>query len=293
VRSLHVSTIRDAVRDMAIHANTHLPADIIGAIEGAHQRERSPVGRDVLQQILDNDRIAADEAVPACQDTGLAVIFVALGQDLRLEGGDLREAINDGVRAGYEEGYLRKSVCHPFSRKNTGDNTPAIIHVDLVPGDSLELCIAPKGGGSENMSSVKMLKPSDGREGVRRYVVDWVSGAGGNPCPPTIVGVGIGGNFERSAWLAKKALLRPLGEPSPDPDLAVLEAEILEGINASGIGPMGLGGTVTAFAVHVVMEPCHIASLPLAVNLQCHAARHESVTLRGELVAPDGGEAQA
>lgn len=279
MRSLHVSKVRDAVRDMAIHANSHVPADVIGALEGARGRERSEVGRDILQQILDNDRIAADEAVPACQDTGLAVIFVELGQDLQLEGGDLYEAINEGVRRGYAEGYLRKSACHPFSRKNTGDNTPAIIHLDLVPGDALRVTIAPKGGGSENMSTVKMLKPSDGREGVRRHVIDWVKGAGGNPCPPTIVGVGIGGNFERSAQLAKQALLRPLGEANADPDLAALEQEILAEINASGIGPMGLGGTVTSFAVHVVMAPCHIASLPVAVNLQCHAARHETVTL--------------
>jgi fumarate hydratase subunit alpha len=279
MRSLHVSQIRDAIRDMAIRANTHIPAEVITALEGARERERSEVGRDILQQILDNDRIAAEESVPACQDTGLAVIFAELGQDLRLEGGDLREAINEGVRRGYAEGYLRKSACHPFTRRNTGDNTPAIIHLDLVPGDALRLVIAPKGGGSENMSTVTMLKPSDGREGVRRRVIDFVSTAGGNPCPPTIVGVGVGGNFERSAWLAKKALLRPLGQANPDADLAALEQEILDGVNALGIGPMGLGGTVTAFAVHLLMEPCHIASLPLAVNLQCHAARHEEVTL--------------
>jgi fumarate hydratase subunit alpha len=251
----------------------------MAALEVARAGEESPTGQAILDQILTNDRIAEAEQVPACQDTGLAVVFVELGQDVHLVGGSLREAVDEGVRRGYRDGYLRKSTCHPFTRANVGDNTPAILHVESVPGDRVRLVIAPKGGGSENMSTVTMLKPAQGREGVSRAVVEWVSNAGGNPCPPTVVGVGIGGNFERSAWLAKKALLRSIGAPSPDADLAALEQEILAGVNASGVGPMGLGGRITALAVHVELEPCHIASLPLAINVQCHAARHKEVVL--------------
>jgi len=279
MREVPVTAITDALARMAPSANQRLPGDVIGALEAGLAREESPTGRRILEQILENDRLAADEGLPACQDTGLGVVFVELGQEVHLVGGDLMEAIHEGVRRGYRDGYLRKSTCHPFTRKNVGDNTPAVVHLAIVPGDRVRLTLAPKGGGSENMSTVKMLKPSQGREGVKQAVIDWVIGAGGNPCPPSIVGVGIGGTFERSAFLAKRALLRPVGQPSPDPDLAALEAEILAAVNASGVGPMGLGGLVTALAVHVDMEPCHIASFPLAINVQCHAARHEEVVL--------------
>lgn len=279
MRTVNVADITSAVARMAVEANTTLPDDLIAVLEAARLREQSPVGRRVLDQILENDKLAAAEGVPACQDTGLAVFFVELGQDVRLEGGGLVDAINQGVRQGYKDGFLRKSTCHPFTRKNVGDNTPAVVHVDVVPGDKLTISFAPKGGGSENMSIVHMLKPSQGRAGVVKAVVDWVRQAGGNPCPPIIVGVGIGGNFERSAILAKKAVFRAVGRPNPDADIAALEAEILEGIEKTGVGPMGLGGRVTAFAVHALLEPCHIASFPLAVNIQCHAARHKEVEL--------------
>jgi len=279
MRTVNVADISAAVARMAIEANSQLPADLISALEAARDREPSPVGKRVLEQILENDQLAAAEGVPACQDTGLAVFFVTMGQDVHLAGGGLVDAINEGVRRGYQEGFLRKSTCHPFTRKNRGDNTPAVIHVDVVPGDGFTIAFAPKGGGSENMSSVQMLKPSQGRAGVVKAVVDWVRQAGGNPCPPTIVGVGIGGNFERSAILAKRAVFRKVGEPNPDPEIAALEAEILAGIEQTGVGPMGLGGRVTAFAVHALQEPCHIASLPLAINIQCHAARHKEVSL--------------
>ena len=219
------------------------------------------------------------ERIPICQDTGFAVVFVELGQQVHIVGGDLKEAVNEGVRQGYQEGYLRKSICHPFTRNNTGDNTPAIIHLDLVPGDGLRLIVAPKGGGSENMSRVTMLTPAVGSQGVKNFVVQRVKESSANPCPPTIVGVGIGGTFEFAALLAKKALLRRIGSQNPDPELATLERELYEEINALGIGPQGLGGRTTSLAVHVNMMDCHIASLPVAVNIQCHAARHKEIEL--------------
>jgi fumarate hydratase subunit alpha len=209
-----------------------------------------------------------------CQDTGLAVIFAELGQEVSIVGGDFESALEDGIRQGYKEGFLRKSVCHPFTRKNTGDNTPIIVHLDIVPGDKLKVWVVPKGGGSENMSQLFMLPPAAGWPGVKEKVVKTVVQAGPNPCPPTILGVGIGGNFELSALLAKKALLRPLGTSNPDTELGEMEEELLSAINKTGIGPQGLGGRVTSLAVHVLMKPCHIASLPLAVNIQCHASRH-------------------
>jgi fumarate hydratase subunit alpha len=279
MRTVNVADITAAVARMAVEANTTMPADLITMLEAAREREVSPVGRRVLDQILANDQLAAAEGVPACQDTGLAVFFVELGQEVALVGGGLVDAINEGVRRGYKDGFLRKSTCHPFTRRNIGDNTPAVVHVDVVPGDKLTIAFAPKGGGSENMSIVHMLKPSQGRAGVVKAVVDWVRQAGGNPCPPIIVGVGIGGNFERSAILAKKAVFRAVGQPNPDPEVAAIEAEIMAGIEQTGVGPMGLGGRVTAFAVHVLLEPCHIASLPLGINIQCHAARHKEVEL--------------
>ena len=232
-----------------------------------------------IKSLEDLARIAREEGIPICQDTGFAVVFVEVGQEVRLVGGDLKEAINQGVRQGYEEGYLRKSVCHPFTRKNTGDNTPTVIHLDIVPGDKVQLIVAPKGGGSENMSRVTMLTPAVGIQGVKDFVVQRVKESGANPCPPTIVGVGIGGTFETTALLAKKALLRPIGSQNPDPELAALEQELYEEINALGIGPQGLGGRITSLAVHVNMMESHIASLPVAVNIQCHAARHKEMVL--------------
>jgi len=244
------------------------------------KKEESPLGKDILQQIVENAEIAAKEEVPICQDTGFAVIFVELGQEVRVVDGDFNEAINEGVRQGYTDGYLRKSIVEdPIRRKNTGDNTPAVIHFEIVPGDKVKIVVAPKGGGSENMSEVKMMKPADGVEGLKRFVVERVEKSGGNPCPPVVVGVGVGGTFEKCAFLAKKALLREVGSKHPDPYYAELEAELLEKINRSGVGPQGLGGRTTALAVHIEAHPCHIASYPAAVNLNCHAARHKEITI--------------
>jgi fumarate hydratase subunit alpha len=279
MRELDTSLISDTVARLCMEANYELGRDMLEAIDRALDREESPTGRSILEQLKENAAIARRESAPICQDTGLAVIFLEIGQELVLVGGDLEEAVNAGVRRGYEEGYLRKSTCHPFTRANCGDNTPAIIHCRLVPGDGLKIVVAPKGGGSENMSKVVMLKPADGIAGVKQQVVEWVRQAGGNPCPPTTVGVGIGGNFERSAILAKEALLREVGSPNPDPELQVLEEELLAEINRLGIGPQGLGGRITSFAVHIKMQPCHIASLPVAINIQCHAARHKEAIL--------------
>jgi fumarate hydratase subunit alpha len=279
MREIHLSQITAAVRDLTVGANTHLGQDVLEAFERAIAQEVSPTGKDILAKLIENAHIAQEEGIPICQDTGFAVVFVELGQEVHLVGGELKEAINEGVRQGYQEGYLRKSICHPFTRKNTADNTPAIIHVEVVPGDGLHLTVAPKGGGSENMSRVTMLTPAVGIPGVKDFVVQRVKESGANPCPPTIVGVGIGGTFEMAAILAKKALLRPLSSRNPDPELSTLEQEMLEEINRLGIGPQGLGGRITSLAVHVDMMPCHIASLPVAVNIQCHAARHKEIEL--------------
>ena len=279
MREINVSDVVKTVSRLCVDANYNLGADMLRALDRAAAIEESPTGKDGIEQLKENAAIASRDQVPICQDTGLAVIFVELGQDVRVIDGNLDEAINEGVRQGYLEGYLRKSACHPFTRANTGDNTPAIIHYRLVDGDALKITVAPKGGGSENMSKVVMLKPADGIAGIKEQVVEWVRQAGGNPCPPTIVGVGIGGNFERSALLAKEALLREVGSVNPDPELQSLEDELLEAVNDLGVGPQGLGGRVTSFAVHIKMLPCHIASLPLAINIQCHAARHKEAVL--------------
>ncbi len=279
MREISVSEVIEAVSRLCVDANYNLGMDLNKALDQAAAIEESPTGRDIIAQLKENAAIAHQDQVPICQDTGLAIVFVEIGQDLRVVGGSLDEAINEGVRQGYKEGFLRNSACHPFTRKNTGDNTPAIIHYRPVVGDKLKITVAPKGGGSENMSKVVMLKPADGVAGIKAQVIEWVRQAGGNPCPPTIVGVGIGGNFERSAILAKEALLREVGSVNPDPELKDLEAELLIAINNLGIGPQGLGGRVTSFAVHVKMQPCHIASLPLAINIQCHAARHKEAIL--------------
>lgn len=265
---------------MAISASYELGEDVVKALEAAKKVEQSPVGLGILEQITKNAEIAKAEKSPMCQDTGLAIFMIELGQDVQIVDGDFTEAINEGVRRGYEDGYLRKSVLSdPLERVNTGDNTPAMITIDLVPGDKLKITIAAKGGGSENMSEVKMLKPSDGVEGVKQFVVDKVIRSGGNPCPPVIIGVGIGGTFDKCALLAKKSLMRNVGNRHPNKFYADLELELLEKINKTGVGPQGLGGTTTALDVHIEVGPCHIASLPVAVNTQCHAARHKSVVL--------------
>ncbi len=279
MRQIPARTITEAIKDAAIQANFALGEDVLRSLQEAGRREESPVGREILSQLLENARIAREERTPLCQDTGLAVVFAELGQEVAVVEGDFNAAVEEGIRRGYAEGYLRKSLCHPFTRKNTGDNTPGILHLEMVSGDRLKLWVVPKGGGSENMSRLFMLPPSAGWAGVKERVVQTVVDAGPNPCPPTIVGVGIGGNFERSAILAKKALLRPLGRPNPDPELAGMEEELLEAVNRTGIGPQGLGGRVTSLAVHVLLAPCHIASLPLAVNIQCHASRHVEIVL--------------
>lgn len=278
MKTIKADEITKAVKDLCITANFELGDDLMKSIEKSIETEDSPLGREVLKEIIENSKIANAERVPACQDTGFAVTFVELGDQVVVEG-NIIDAINEGVRQGYKDGYLRKSVCHPFTRKNTGDNTPAIVHIDIVKGDKLKITIAPKGGGSENMSRVTMLKPSDGKEGVKDFVVQRVSESGGNPCPPIVVGVGIGGTYEIAALIAKKALLRPIGSKNPDPELAEMEAELLERVNNLGIGPMGYGGRTTALAVHVNMHPCHIASLPVAVNINCHSSRHKEVEL--------------
>jgi fumarate hydratase subunit alpha len=280
LRDIHVSQITDAVAKIAAESNIDLPQDVARALEASREKEESPLGREVLDQILENARIAAQERVPICQDTGVAVIFVELGQDVHITGGHLQTAIDEGVRRGYGDAYLRASmVGDPIRRKNTGDNTPAVVHVEVVPGDRLKLTIAPKGAGSENMSAVRMLKPAEGVEGLKQFVVEQVMKAGSNPCPPIVLGVGLGGTMEKAAILAKKALVRPLGQPNPDEEAARLEKELLALVNDTGVGPGGFGGRFTAMAVHVEIFPCHIASLPAAVNIQCHAARHKEAVL--------------
>jgi len=281
VRKIHVGEVTSTVARLCQEANLYLGEDVLAALRKARAEEPSEVGQAVLDQILQNAQIARDEQMPLCQDTGFMVIFVEIGQDVHVVGGDLRAAITEGVRQGYLQGYLRKSVVNqPFSaRINTMDNTPPVIHFDIVPGDQLKITAVPKGGGSENMSFLRMLTPADGRQGVVDFVVECVERAGANPCPPIIVGVGIGGTAEQTVLLAKRALLRPVGEPSPDPETAALEAEILARVNDLGIGPAGLGGRWTALAVHVETFPCHIASLPVAVNIQCHSARHKEAVL--------------
>lgn len=280
LRELNVSLITDVVVEMCREANYFLGDDVVAALERASIQEESPSGKKVLQLLLENAAIARSEQIPICQDTGYALFFVEWGQEVHLTGGTLEEAINEGVRRGYREHYLRKSiVADPLNRINTGDNTPAVIHTALVSGDRVKLIFAPKGGGSENMSALKMLKPSDGLDGVVNFVVNHVREAGPNPCPPIIVGVGLGGTFDQVALLAKKALLRPLGRTHPEPFYAALEQQILEKINDLGIGPQGFGGRITALAVHIETFPAHIASLPVAVNLNCHAARHLERTI--------------
>ena len=275
LRQIEAITITKLVAEMCVKANIFIGDDMVNALKEAQVVEKSLAGRDALDQLLENVEIARHELIPLCQDTGSAVFFVEWGQEVLLTGGSFEDAINEGVRKGYGEGYLRNSiVADPLNRFNTGDNTPAVIHTTIVPGDRVKITFAPKGGGSENMSALTMLKPSDGVEGVVDFVVNHVKQSGPNPCPPIVVGVGIGGTFDKVAQIAKKALLRPLGHPHPEPFYANLEQMILEKINDLGIGPQGFGGRVTALAVHIETHPAHIASLPVGVNINCHANRH-------------------
>ena len=281
MREINVNEIIPIVKNLCIDANYFIGKDLVAKIKEFYVKETSPTAKDVLDILLKNYELAAENRMPICQDTGIAVIFVEIGQDVHIVGGDFTTAINEGVKQGYEAGYLRKSMVNDpiIERKNTTDNTPAIIYTEIVAGEDLKITVAPKGGGSENMSEVKMMKAADGIESVIDFVVDRIARSGGNPCPPIIVGVGLGGNFEQSALLSKKSLLRNLDEENPDPKWAEIEKIILGKINNLGIGPQGLGGNTTALAVHILTKPCHIASMPVAVNVQCHAARHKSIII--------------
>lgn len=281
MREISVEKITEAVSRLCQEANFYLPEDVLEALKQARKAEKSTIGQETLDQILENARLAKDEQLAICQDCGTTVVYLEVGQDVHIKGGDLYQAINEGVRQGYDKGYLRKSmVRQPYSaRVNTKDNTPAVIHTDIVSGDKLKITIVPKGGGSENMSRLFMLTPSKGRQGIIDSVVKAVDEAGSNPCPPIIVGVGIGGTAEKAMELAKRSLLRKIGEHNPDPEAAELEKELLTHVNSLGIGPQGYGGTVTALGVNVEIFPAHIASMPLAVNMQCHAARHKETIL--------------
>lgn len=280
LKEIQAKRITEEVKKMAISANVNIHPDILDALRKAVDKEKSPTGKEILEQIIENDEIAMREGVPICQDTGFAIIFLDIGQDIHVVGGNLYDAIDEGVRQGYKEGFLRKSiVSDPLERKNTQDNTPAIIHTRILPGEELKITFDAKGGGSENMSTVRMMPPSAGVEGIKKFVVEWVREAGSNPCPPIFVGIGIGGNFETCALLAKKALLRKIGERNHNPFYANLEKEILMLINKTGIGPQGLGGTTTALEVFIEYHPCHIASFPVAINIDCHAHRALTVVL--------------
>ncbi|MGI6684729.1 MAG: fumarate hydratase [Bacillota bacterium] len=279
MRAIDYQVIVGAVAKLCMEGNYDLGQDVVNALQKGYETEASAPGKDILNQLIKNAEIAKTEQVPMCQDCGLAVVFVEMGQDLTVNGGFINDAITEGVIKGYEEGFLRKSACDPFSRKNTGNNAPPIIHTEIVPGENLKITVAPKGGGSENMSAIAMLPPSAGIEGAKQFIVERVKQAGPNPCPPIVVGVGIGGNFEKCALLAKKALLRNIGEKSPVKEVAEIEEDLLERINKLGIGPGGLGGRITALGVAVEVHPCHIASFPVAININCHAARHKSIVL--------------
>ena len=280
MREIHVTAITDAVKKLCIEANYDLEADMLRAFDRALQTERSPSGRQVLQILKDNAEMAKTKRIPYCQDTGFVVCFVELGQDVHVTGGALSGAINEGVRQGYKEGYLRASIVRsPFDRVNTGDNTPAVIHVDVVPGATMKIMMMAKGGGCENRSKYKMLTPADGLDGVKDWILECIKTAGPDACPPLIAGVGVGGTFEKAAILSKTALFRELGSPNPDPAIAAIEQEVLDRANRLGIGPQGYGGDTTAFGIHILTYPCHITSLPVAVTIECHAHRHKEVTL--------------
>lgn len=276
MKEVHINDIIEKVAEMCKLANYNLGDDMLRAFDKAVKEEVSETGKDVLNQLIENASIATTERVPMCQDTGVVVFIVELGQDCHITGGNLYDAINEGVRRGYKDGYLRSSIVgHPLERKNTGDNTPAVIHLELAPGDELKIHMTAKGGGSENMSTLKMLKPSDGLEGIKNFILETVRIAGPNACPPLVVGVGIGGSFEKCAYLAKKSLFRPVGHRNERPEIAALEEEMIQEINKLGIGPQGMGGRITALDVKIEIFACHIAALPVAVNLNCHASRHK------------------
>ncbi len=280
MREISADKITGVIAGMCIDTNINIEESLLKALKTSGEKEESPVGREIFNELIENAKIAKEEKKPICQDTGFAVIFVEIGQEVHITGGILPDAINEGVRRGYKDGYLRKSIVNdPFIRKNTGDNTPAVVHYEIVPGDKLKITVAPKGGGSENMSIARVLKPAQGEEGVKEFVREAVENAGPNPCPPIIVGVGIGGTFEKAAILSKKALLRPMGKNNPDERIAKFENELLEIVNSTGIGPQGYGGSITALQVNVETYPCHIASLPVAVNINCHVARHREIIL--------------
>ncbi len=280
MREINVSAITDCVERLCIEANTHLPGDVKCAIEGCYQKEDSPFAKSVLEKIIENYQIADSENVPICQDTGMACVFLEIGQDVHLVGGDLRQAVDEGVRRGYDKGYLRKSVvADPVRRGNTGDNTPAMLYTEIVPGENVKVTLGPKGFGSENMSAIRMFKPSAGLQGIKDFILETVEAAGPNPCPPIVVGVGIGGTFDKAALLAKKALMRPLDTHNPDPYYAELETEMLEKVNALGIGPQGFGGKTTAIGLNIEVLPTHIAGMPCAININCHVTRHKTEVL--------------
>ncbi|TKC19451.1 fumarate hydratase [Robertmurraya kyonggiensis] len=280
MREIHYDDIVQKVADMCIEANYDLGEDVYNAFKAALKTEKSETGKEVLAQLIENADIATELRVPMCQDTGTVVCIVELGQECQIVGGSLYDAINDGIRKGYGKGYLRNSIIrNPIDRKNTNDNTPGIVHIELVEGNQVKIKMTAKGGGAENMSDLKMLKPSDGLEGIKKYILDVVRVAGPNACPPLIVGIGIGGNFERCAYLAKKSLFRHVGKRHPDPAVAKLETELMDDINRLGIGPQGMGGTTTALDIKIEVEACHIAALPVAVNLNCHASRHKEAIL--------------
>ncbi len=280
MRQISAEKIVNSVERICIDANYNLGEDLITSLKNALEREESPLGKEVIAQILENAEIGRKEHVPVCQDTGYAVVFIEIGQGVQIVGDSLQKAINEGIRRGYKNGYLRKSiVIDPLDRVNTGDNTPAAIHTEIVPGNSLKITFIAKGGGCENMSRTAMLTPAQGRDGVINFVVETVKTAGANPCPPIIVGVGLGGTFEYASLLSKKAILRPVGSHNKDDSIARLEDELLEKINKLGIGPQGFGGRITALAVHVETYPCHIASLPVAVNIECHSHRPKSIVI--------------
>jgi fumarate hydratase subunit alpha len=281
MKEIKADVITQAVAKLFMEANVDLGDDVLSALKQAIQTENSPLGREFLNQIIENARIARERKIPLCQDCGTAVVFLEIGQDVHITGGDLKQAVEEGVRRGYFQGYLRKGiVSQPFSKRiNTRDNTPAVIHTEIVPGDSLKITVLPKGGGAENKSRLGMLLPNEGKQGIIELVLKTVEEAGGDPCPPLIIGLGIGGTADQAMLLAKKALLRKVGKPNPDPEVARLEKEVLMRVNRLGVGPMGFGGSNTALAVHALVTPTHITSLPVAVNLQCHSARHKEVTL--------------
>jgi fumarate hydratase subunit alpha len=280
MRELNVNEIVQAVKKLCIESNYYLSKDVVDRIKFAREKENWPSAQNVLDRILENIDIAKNNNFPMCQDTGMACVFIKIGQEVHIVGGSIEDAVNEGVRQGYIDGYLRKSVVSdPLRRKNTGDNTPAIINYEIVPGDKLNIVVAPKGIGSENMSQIKMLKPSDGVDGVKNFVIKVVKEAGPNPCPPIVVGVGIGGNFDKAASLAKKSLIRPLNKRNEDEFYRNMEEELLEKINSLGIGPQGLGGKTTALAVNIETYPTHIAGLPVAVNINCHVTRHKEIEL--------------